>query len=78
MKTAALEKAITAVGGLTELAHRLKVSPQVIQNWRTRGVPAQRVLEVERATVMEEGSEPRVTRFDLRPDLYPPEERAAA
>lgn len=75
MKRAALEKAIKAVGGITELAKRLKVSPQVVQNWRTRGVPAGAVLKVEHATVMEEGGEPRVTRFELSPDLYPPEER---
>lgn len=78
MRRAAIEKAIDAVGGVTELAKRLKVSPQVIQNWRSRGVPAVRVLDLERATVMEEGGDPRVTRSDLRPDLYPPEERAAA
>jgi DNA-binding transcriptional regulator YdaS (Cro superfamily) len=76
MKKAAIEKAIEAVGGVTELAKRLKVSPQVINNWRSRGVPAVRVLEIERATVIEEGGEPRVTRHDLRPDLYP--EQAAA
>jgi DNA-binding transcriptional regulator YdaS (Cro superfamily) len=34
MKKAAIEKAIEAVGGVTELAKRLKVSPQVINNWQ--------------------------------------------
>lgn len=66
----AIEQAIEAAGGLTKLADSLKVSPQVIFNWRKRGVPAERVLDVERAT------DGRVTRHELRPDLYP-EERAA-
>ena len=74
----ALERAIEAVGSLTELAKRLEVSPQVIVNWRNRGIPAERVLEVEKATLDDSTGEPRVTRYDLRPDLYPPEEREAA
>jgi DNA-binding transcriptional regulator YdaS (Cro superfamily) len=66
-----LERAIDAAGGLSELARRLKVSPQRVQNWRSRGVPAEWVLEVERATVDDEGGAPRVTRHELRADLYP-------
>jgi DNA-binding transcriptional regulator YdaS (Cro superfamily) len=74
----ALERAIEAAGGLTKLAAKLEVSPQVIVNWRKRNnVPAPRVLDVEAACVDEATGEPRVTRHDLRPDLYP-DERAAA
>jgi DNA-binding transcriptional regulator YdaS (Cro superfamily) len=70
-----VERAIGAAGGLSELAARMKVSPQVISNWRRRGVPAGRVLELERATANAEGV-PVVTRHDLRPDLYPVEHAA--
>lgn len=72
-----VDRAIRAVGSLTELAARLKLEPQVIVNWRRRGVPADRVLALERATVTEEGGLPKVTRHEIRPDLYPEEEAAA-
>jgi len=76
MKTPAIDKAIAAVGSLTELAARMKVDPQVLVNWRKRGIPAERVLEVERATVMEHGEPPKVRRHELRPDIYPAEQAA--
>ena len=70
-----LEKAINAVGGLSKLAEKLEVSPQVIVNWRKRGrVPPDRVLALEAATVDQVTGRPRVTRQELRPDLYPPEQ----
>ena len=72
----AIERAIEAAGGLSRLAESLKVTPQVIFNWRKRGIPAGRVLEIERATTDEKG-EPRVKRHELRPDLYPEDARAA-
>ena len=78
MDTSPIDLAIEAVGSLTELARRLAVEPQLIVNWRKRGIPAKRVLEVERATVMEKNGMPRVTRCKLRSDLYPPEEQVAA
>lgn len=65
-----IERAIEAAGGLTELAKRVEVSPQVISHWRKRGVPASRVIAVEKATLDKHGR-PRVLRHDLRPDLYP-------
>jgi len=69
-----LERAINVAGGLSRLAERLEVSPQVIVNWRKRGrVPADRVLAIESATLDESGK-PQVTRHELRPDLYPPEQ----
>ncbi len=37
----------------------------MVVHWRNRGVPAERVLEIEAAT------EGKVTRHELRPDLYP-------
>jgi len=69
-KKAPIDRAISAVGGLSDLAEKLQVSPQVIVNWRKRGVPAKRVLAIEKATCDQNGR-PRVLRHDLRPDLYP-------
>lgn len=66
-----LERAIDALGSLSEFARQLKVSPQVVANWRRRGIPAERVLEIERVTIDPDSGAPRVTRSDLRPDLYP-------
>lgn len=88
-----IDKVIDAVGSLSELARRLVVDPQVIVNWRKRGVPIEQVPHVERATIdrddldqLIEGAAPRVLRHEIRPDkpdLFPPPaeqpaERAAA
>ena len=72
MKTP-LERAVLAVGSQAALAKAIGVKPQHVWNWLNRDsrVPAERVLEIERAT------EGQVTRHDLRPDLYPPQEQAA-
>jgi TorA maturation chaperone TorD len=55
-----LQEAISAVGGVTELARRIGISQPSVSNWGR--VPAERVLEVENASG--------VTRLILRPDLY--------
>lgn len=55
-----LQAAISAVGGVTELARRIGISQPSVSNW-TR-VPAERVLTVEQVTG--------VARAVLRPDLY--------
>lgn len=85
-----VDKAIDAVGSLTELARRLAVDPQVVVNWRKRGIPVDKVPAVEHATIERDqsdqpidGAEPKVKRHELRPDkpdLFPPpeQERAAA
>ena len=67
----AISKAIRFFGTQRRFAESLNVSPQAITKWKKSGVPAQRVLEVERAT---QGT---VTRYELRPDLYPREGEAA-
>ena len=68
--SAPLERAITIVGGLTALAKRIGTRPNVIVHWRKRGIPAERVLSIEKATEAE------VTRYELRPDIYPPHKAA--
>lgn len=57
-----LTKAIEVVGSAAELSRRLGVSRQVVANWRARGVPVERCIEIERAT----GG--RVMRWDLCPE----------
>lgn len=61
-----LQKVIAACGSQAKLAERIGVSPMCISMWKKRGqVPAARVIQVERAT----GGQ--VTRYEIRPDLYP-------
>lgn len=64
----ALSRAIDEAGGAVVLAKRLGITSQAISQWKR--VPPLRVLEVEQATGR------RVTRYELRPDLYPPEPHA--
>lgn len=65
-----IEKACECVGSQAAMAALIGVTPQAIYKWHLSGkVPAERVLAVEQAT----GGV--VSRCDLRPDLYPPDER---
>jgi DNA-binding transcriptional regulator YdaS (Cro superfamily) len=66
MRSNGLARAIAIVGGVAEMARRLSVTSQAVSQWDE--VPAERVLQVERACNGE------VTRYDLRPDIYPREE----
>lgn len=68
----ALEKAILLSGGPTEFAKRLEVTPQVVTNWRTRGVPIDRCADIERVT----GGA--VKRADFYPEHFGPIETRAA
>lgn len=62
-------KAIRIAGSQSELARRVKVTPQSVQQWVTANkVPAERVLDVEEATG--------VSRYELRSDLYPLDDSA--
>lgn len=69
MRDEALERAIDAAGGATKLADTIGVTRQAISQWDR--CPAERVIAVERA------AEKRVTRHELRPDLYPEETTAS-
>jgi len=64
----ALEQAIAKAGNSVELARSLGITSQAISQWRR--VPATRVLDVERLT--------KISRHDLRPDLYPRTDEVAA
>lgn len=67
----ALKAYLDAVPGATSrLARTLGVTRPAVQFWRRSRVPAERVLAVEAATG--------ISRHDLRSDLYPRDEKAAA
>lgn len=70
LKAAALDEAKQAVRGNTGLSRALNtgITPQAIAQWKH--VPAERVLDVEKATG--------VPRHRLRPDLYPTPDRETA
>lgn len=55
------------VFGVAKVARELGIRPQAVSQWRR--VPAGRVIEVERITG--------ISRDRIRPDLYPPQLRAA-
>lgn len=65
-----LQRAAEAVGSQQRLAEVLGITPQAVSQWDR--VPAERVIAIERAT----GG--KVTRHELRPDLYPAEGQDAA
>ena len=74
----ALQRAIDDAGSQVELARRiatpaLPIKQQHIWNWlnRDKEVPAEAVIPIEKAT------DGRITRHELRPDLYPREQAAA-
>lgn len=60
MRDSGLDKAIRAVGGVSELARRIGISQPSVSNWDR--VPAERIAAVEAATGIE--------RAALRPDLF--------
>ena len=60
MKNRALKIAIESAGSINALARKLGISGQAVQQWRR--VPAERVVEVEKATG--------VPRAQLRPDIF--------
>ena len=66
-----VQRIVDSVGGQSELARLLDIRQQSVQEWVTRRrVPAERVLEVERVSG--------IPRYEIRPDLYPPNDIAPA
>ena len=57
-----LNKAIENAGGLTKTAIAMGVTPQAVQNWRARGVPARSVNRLAELG----GVQARL----LRPDMF--------
>ncbi|HET9701156.1 MAG TPA: Cro/CI family transcriptional regulator [Burkholderiales bacterium] len=58
---------VEIVGGQSALAGALGVKPQAVQQWVMRNrVPPERVLAIEGLV------KARVTRYELRPDVYGP------
>jgi DNA-binding transcriptional regulator YdaS (Cro superfamily) len=65
----ALERAITLAGNAHRLARLCEVAPQQIPKWLRSGkTPAHRCIQIER--LLKEA----ITRYELRPDIYPPED----
>lgn len=69
-----LEKAIELAGGQAALARLLGVKQGHVWYWlrKTGRVPAEKVLPTVEAL------DGKISRRELRPDLYPPEERKAS
>lgn len=63
-KKLAIERVFGILGSQKALAQKLQVSEQAVSQYRNR-IPAERVLDIEAAVAG------KVTRHDLRPDIYP-------
>lgn len=61
-----LDRAIRVMGGASALAAALAEKPQVVSNWKARGVPADRCPDIERVT-RDKGD--RVPCEEMRPDI---------
>lgn len=44
------DKLVSHFGGPSAAAEALRVRPQVVDNWKTRGLPRGRALDIEAAT----------------------------
>ena len=61
-----IEQAAALLGSKSELARQLGVRPQSGRKWvRYDRIPAEQCIPIERVT------QSRITRYQLRPDLYP-------
>lgn len=66
MTNTAINAAVEIYGSQKELAIYLGVVPMAITQWKQRGVPPERCIDIETAT------DGKVTRYDLRPDIFGP------
>jgi DNA-binding transcriptional regulator YdaS (Cro superfamily) len=57
------ERVVACFESQSELARKLGITAQSLGQWK-RQIPANRVLEIERLT------ESRVTRYEMRPDVF--------
>jgi DNA-binding transcriptional regulator YdaS (Cro superfamily) len=67
-----IAKATRAAGGQAAMARVIGVRPSTVSTWLRRGneLPAEYVIAVEKALG--------IPRYELRPDIYPPEEQVPA
>lgn len=76
MSKLALQRAVESVGNSqTKLAEKIGTTQSMVWYWLTRakkGVPAEFVLKIEAAT------DGKVTRHELRPDIFPPSQQGTA
>lgn len=71
MSTSAIQRAVDIAGSQSALARAIGVTPQAVQKMVATGaVPAKQAIPIEQAV------DGRVTRHELRPDLYPLEQAA--
>ena len=72
MREEIFDRVVETVGTQAELRRRINallhpsrpLSAQAVSKWRSVGIPAERVLQVERAV------EGKVTRYEMRPDIF--------
>lgn len=69
MRDPILLEAIRLAGGPAAVGAALDITREAVQQWKR--CPAERVIQLERLI------EGQITRQELRPDLYPPENAAA-
>ncbi|MFW9929142.1 MAG: transcriptional regulator [Candidatus Thorarchaeota archaeon] len=62
--TITLKYALSLVGGAMKFAEMRGVSRQAVYSWFKQGIPKKHVLALEEAT------KGKVSRYELRPDLY--------
>jgi DNA-binding transcriptional regulator YdaS (Cro superfamily) len=74
MNTENIKRAISICGGQVALAQKIGVSQPAVHNWLKGITPVgpRFVIPIEAAT----GGQ--VSRYDLRPDIYPPIEKKSA
>lgn len=65
-----LAELLSKRGEATRIGRELGITHSAVQQWLHKGVPAERVLDVERITG--------ISRHDLRPDVFGPLSRADA
>jgi DNA-binding transcriptional regulator YdaS (Cro superfamily) len=63
----ALDIAIESAGGVGKLAERLGIFQSAVSNWKKRGQPP-----ADRCIALEAIAEGKVTRYQLRPDVFGP------
>lgn len=73
--TTAIERACEIVGGQAEIARICDVTDQAVYKWVKKGFPP-----AERCISIEEATNSKVTRYELRPDVFgsePPKQQVA-